>query len=350
MFYQCPNCKNIWQYPLEKCPNCFLKLEGIESKDFKVIGVSKVIIPSSLHPKVPYYVLLLEDENGQKLIQKSIKEYKIGDNFERKSLNDKNAVSIWRVKYDIPETIEKVVSLIGGVKISESSKILILPTLISVSHPYFRENTHPEVLKEVINFLIKKGAKPENINVAGQSFTETPVEAMAKKSLLLSVCLENKVACLDLGKGSFKRIEKEGLIFEISEEVFKNDLLINLPILKLDSKIGLRGALENLIRLWKKESFLGQKYLYDEEDLILKLKTVMPEILTIADGTIIQKSNKQSVILDLILASYNPSNLDRVFAEIAMVPLPKYLKSVKIEEIPVSGREIGEVQFELDNL
>jgi len=95
---------------------------------------------------------------------------------------------------------------------------------------------------------------------------------------------------------------------------------------------------------------LGQKYLYDEEDLILKLKTIMPEILTIADGTIIQKSNKQSVILDLILASFNPSNLDRVFAEIAMVPLPKYLKSVKIEEIPVSGREIGEVQFEANLL
>jgi hypothetical protein len=33
-----------------------------------------------------------------------------------------------------------------------------------------------------------------------------------------------------------------------------------------------------------------------------------------------------------------------------MVPLPKYLKSVKIEEIPVSGREIGEVQFEANLL
>jgi uncharacterized protein (DUF362 family) len=279
-----------------------------------------------------------------------MREYKIGDKYELKFSNDKKVVSIWRVKYDIPEAIEKAVSLIGGSKVNESSKILILPTLISVSHPYFRENTHPEVLKEVIKFLIKRGAKPENIKVAGQSFTETPIEAMAKKSQLLSVCLENKVACLDLGKGNFKRMEKEGLIFEISEEVFKNDLLINLPILKLDSKIGLRGALENLIRLWKKESFLGQKYLYDEEDLILKLKNIMPEILTIADGTIIQKSNKQSVILDLILASFNPSNLDRVFAEVAMVPLPKYLKSVKIEEIPVSGREIGEVQFEANLL
>lgn len=348
MFYQCPNCKNTWQYSIEKCPDCFSRLQEIEDKSFKVIGVSKVIIPSSLHPKVPYFVLLLENETGQKFVQKSMKEYKIGDKYELKFSDDKNAVSIWRVKYDIPEAIEKVVSLIGGVKIEESSKILILPTLISVSHPYFRENTHPEVLREVIKFLIKRGAKPEKIKVAGQSFSETPIEAMAKKSQLLSVCLENKVNCIDIGKGSFKRIEKEGLIFEISEEVFKNDLLINLPILKLDSKIGLRGALENLIRFWRKESFLGQKYLYNEEDLILKLKAIMPEILTLADGTIIQKSNKRSVILDLILASFNPSNLDRVFAEISMIPLPTYLKSVKIEEIPVSGREIGEVQLELD--
>lgn len=350
MFYQCPNCKNTWQYPIEKCLNCFQKPKPIESKSFKVTGISKVIIPSSLHPKTPYYVLLLENENGQKLVQKSMKECKIGDNFEIKSSNDKNAVSIWRIKYDIPEAIEKVVALTGGIKLRENSKILILPTLVSVSHPYFRENTHPEVLREVIKFLIKNGAKSENIKVAGQSFSETPIEAMAKKSQLLSVCLENKINCIDLGKSGFKRIEKEGLIFEISEELFKNDLILNLPILKLDAKLGLRGALENLIRTWKKESFLGQKYLYEEEDLILKLKGILPEILTIADATIIQKSNKQSAILDLILASHNPSNLDRVFAEITMIPLPKYLKSVEIKGIPVSGREIGELQFSLDKI
>ena len=350
MFYQCPNCKATWQYPIEKCLNCFSKPQKIESKNLKVMGVSRVIIPSSLHPKVPYFVLLLENENGQKLVQKSIKEYKIGDKYELKSLNDKNAVSIWRVKYDIPEAIEKAVSLIGGVKVDESSKVLILPTLVSVSHPYFRENTHPEVLQAVVNFLIRKGAKSENIKVMGQSFTETPLEAMTKKSQLLSICLENKVHCSDLAKGSFKRIEKDGLIFEVSDEVFENDLVINLPILKLDSKLGIKGALENLIRFWKKESFLGQKYLYGDEELILKLKSVLPEILTIADGTIIQKSNRQSTILDLVLASYNPSNLDRVFAEIAMIPLPKYLELIKIGKIPISGREIGEVQYKVDEI
>ena len=372
MFYQCPKCKKTWQYPIRKCPECFLGLEKSGGKNFKVAGVSKVIITSPMHPKVPYFVLLLEDENSNKFIQKftpyrtggsgagSMKEYKIGDKFEIKTSQNKNAVSIWRVKYDIPEAIEKSVSLIGGIKINENSKVLILPTLISASHPHLRENTHPEVLEELIKFLIKNRVKQENIKVGGQSFTETPIEAMAKKTQLLSVCSENQVDFLDLGKRGFRRIEKNNLVFEISEEVFKNDLVINLPILKLDSKLGVKGALENLLRFWKKESFLGQKYLYGDEELILKLKEVLlarrslgeggPQILTIADGTIIQRSNRQSVILDLILASFNPLNLDRIFAEVAMIPLPEYLKSVKIEEIPISGRQIGEVQWELDKI
>lgn len=359
MFYQCPKCKNTWQYPLEKCPECFLKLEGSKSKNLKVIGISRVIIPSPMHPKVPYFVLLLEDERKNKFILKTIKEYKIGDKWtplDSKHLTgqDKNAVSIWRVKYDIFEAIERVISLIGGITPQQKpwgeARILILPTLVSVSHPHLRENTHPEVLRELINFLIEKGMKTKNIKVAGQSLSETPIEAMAKKSQILSVCSENKIEFLDLGKRGFKRIEKDNLVFEISEELFKNDLIINLPILKLDLKLGVKGALENLIRFWEKESFLGQKYLYGDEELILKLKEVLPPILTIADGTIIPKSTKQAVILDLILGSFNPLNLDRVFAEIAMISLPEYLKSVKIEEIPISGREIEEVQWELEKL
>jgi len=244
-----------------------------------------------------------------------------------------------------------------------------------------RKNTHPEVLDEMIKFLIERGIKRENIKVAGQSFTETDILAMAKKSQIFSVCSENKIDFLDLGKGNFKRIETDGFVFEISQELFKNNLVINLPILKLDSKLGVKGAMENLLRFWKKESFLGQKYLYGDEELILKLKDALlarrlrrpkatssaegrsprlaeapakwvsegeTEILTVADGTIIPKSNKQAVILDLILASFNPLNLDRVFAEIAMIPPPEYLKSVKIEEIEVLGRQIGEVQWQLE--
>jgi uncharacterized protein (DUF362 family) len=349
MFYRCQKCKKVWQYPIKKCPECFLEPERLESKKLKVIGVSRVIIPSVTHPKVPYFVVVLEDENGNKFVQKTSKEYKIGDIFEIKKEEGKNQVSIWRVKYDLGEAIEKVISLISQLEVN-NKKILILPTLVSVSHPYLSENTHPEILDELLNFLLKRGARPENIKVVGQSFSEAQIEAMAKKSQILSVCEKNKVEFQDLAKFNFKRIEKDNLVFEISEKFFENDLVINLPILKLDKNLGVRGAMENLTKLWKKESYLGQNYLYPEEELILKLKEVLGEVFTIADATVVQRQNKQVAILDLLLGSFNPLNLDRVFAEILEVPLPKFLNSIKIENIPISGREIGEIKFNLENV
>ncbi|MBZ9572165.1 DUF362 domain-containing protein [Patescibacteria group bacterium] len=353
MFYQCPKCQKIWQYPIEKCPDCFLELEKRLSENLKVIAVSRVTIPTILHPKVPYFVLLLETDQGRKFVQKTIKEYKIGDEFKFKKAKDKSAVAIWRVKYDIFEAIEKIFELLGITPNQNfwwGAKILILPTLISPAHPYFAKNTNPEVLKNLIKFLIQKGVKREKILVAGQSFNDFPIEASAKKSKFLSVCQENKVQILDFSKTKFKKIKRGDSIFEISEEVFKRDLIINLPILKIDSKLGVRGALENLTKFLKKESFLGLKYLSSQGELILKLKGVLPEILTIADGIKIQKSNGFTAFFGLILASFNPLNLDRVFAEISTIELPEYLKSIKIKDIEIVGREIEEVQYNLEKI
>ena len=114
-FYSCPKCKKTWQYPIEKCPNCFLKLEKLKSTKIRVAGISKVQIPTMFHPKTPYFVLLLEDENGNKWVQKTVKEYEIGDLFKVEPCTDKKAVAIWRVKYDIFEAIEMVIELLGGI-------------------------------------------------------------------------------------------------------------------------------------------------------------------------------------------------------------------------------------------
>jgi len=51
------------------------------------------------------------------------------------------------------------------------------------------------------------------------------------------------------------------------------------------------------------------------------------------------------------LASFNPFNLDRAFAEITMVSnLPGYLKKIKIEDIPIVGRKVEEVQYSIEKL
>jgi len=349
MFYQCPKCKNIWQYPIEKCPNCFLGLEKLLTKTAKVIGVSKVNIPTPLHPKVPYFVLVLEDENGNRWIQKSFREYKIGEMFKVEPCTDKKAVAIWRVKYDILEAMEKVIELLGGLKINSQTRILILPTLVSPKHPYLAINTNPKFLESLINYLSNIGADKKNIKVAAQSFDEVPIEASAQKSQLLDVCLQNQIVPFDLAKGNFVKKEKDGFNFEIPEEVFNSNLIINLPILKLDSKLRVRGATENVLKFLKKESYLSLQYLSSQEELMESLQKVLPNYLTIADANTIQKTSGFTVFLGVTLASFNPLNLDRVFAEITMIKgLPECLKKIKIENIPIVGRKVEEVQYNLN--
>lgn len=349
MFYKCQKCKKVWQYPIKKCPECFLELERIKSEEAKVIGVSKVKIPTILHPKTPYFTLVLEDEKGNRWSRKSIKEYKIGDAFVLEPSQNEEAVAVSRVKYDILDAIEKSIALLKKIEILKSSKVLILPTLESPKHPHFSENTSPQFLEAIIQYLIQKGVDPKNIKVASQSFNDIPIEASAQKSQLLQVCTKNKVAILDLSKTNFIKKEKDGFLFEVSAEAFENDLIINLPILKIDSKVKVKGAAENMLKLLKKESYLSLEYLHEHCDLLTKIQEILPSCLTVAEAISIQKSTKYTAFLGLILASHKALNLDRVFAEIVMLEdLPKPLKNIKIEDIPIKGREIEELQYDVE--
>ena len=329
----------------------FLELKRVKSKEVKVAGISKTTIPTLFHPKVPYFSLVLEDEKGNKWAQKTFDEYRIGDEFKIEAKKDKDAVAVWRVKYDALEAIEKAVDLIGGIEVNQNSKILILPTLVSPKHPYFAENTSPEMLDGLIKFLTQREVRVENIKIASQSFDEVPIEISAQKSKLLEICLKNQIIPLDLSQSDFIKKPKDNFVFEISEEIFKQYRIINFPILNRDSNLGVEGAAHNILKVLKKESYFSLKYLYNNEEIIKNIQKVLPKYLNIGDGTFIQKSNGYTAFLGIILASFNPFHLDRVFADICMLEnLPESIKSINIENIPVAGRKIQEVQYELEKI
>jgi len=355
MFFQCPKCKKTWQYPIDKCLDCFVDLERMETKKAKVIGISRTTVSTIQHKKVPYFVLLLEDEKGNRWAQKSKREYKKGDEIILEPTKDKNIVAIWRIKYDALEGIEKAMELLGGLtinrednsisQINSETKILILPTLDSPKHPYFAANTNPRFLEGMVKYLIKIGASTKNIKVVAQSFSEIPIEASAQKSLLLKACMDYGIVPLDISSTNFIKKTEEGINFEISQEVFDADLIINLPILKT----GKASSSENILKFLKKENYLGLKYLHSIEEIVEKLNKVLPPYLTVSDGEIIQKSNQFTVFLGIILAGFNPLNIDRVFNEITMFKdMPESIKKIKIEEIKTIGREIEEVQCETE--
>jgi uncharacterized protein (DUF362 family) len=336
-FFKCPKCKRVWQFPIEKCPDCFSKLERVKSEKVKIIGGGKTTIPSIFHQKVPYFVYVLEDENENRWIQKSEKELKVGEEIKIEKAKNKDAVTIWKVKYDFFEAIEKLLEILD-VKFEKNSKILILPTLVKDSHSYFRDNTSPEFLEATIQFLIENGVEPQNIKVCSQSFDEVEIEKKAQRSGLFEVCQRQKIIPFDLANGKF--VKKGDL--EISEEAFKVDLILNLPILKIKKAI----SCENLFFLLKKENYLAQKYLYSENEIFEKLKEKLPEVLTIAEANRVQDKNGIVHYLNLALASFDPKNLDRVFCEIIKEKeLPEMVKEVKIENIEILGRKISEVEF-----
>lgn len=322
------------------CPYCMIDLNRSESCfKGKVLAVSKVSIPSLLHPKVPYYSLLLENEAGIKYAYKVFEEKKVGDIIEIIPNSDKDAVAIWRVNYDALDGIEAIDEIVGGLDIDKDTNILILPTLNTANHAYFRENTSPEFLEAILAFLFSKKAK--NIRIAAQSFGDLPIEALAQKSGLLDVCLKNKIAPVDLSKGSFEK--KKDL--ELSEEFLKADLVLNLGSLKG----GKASASENMFKIMKKENYSALKYLYSEEYILKELMDFSEKVFTFGESYNVQRPDKFTAFWGTILGSRNFINLDRVFNETGKIKeMPKIIKDVQLENVPIAGRKILEIQRDIN--
>jgi hypothetical protein len=340
-FYRCEKCNLTWQIPIEICPHCFGNLTEQKGKQARVIGITRVGIPTLNHPGVPYFILLLQDENGNIWAHKSSKEREIGTEFKAEPVLDSGAVAVWRVKYNYLEAVKKVLELLGGAKIDGSSKILILPTASSATHYYFRDNTNPQFFEAVLDYLSEAGVATSNITVGTQSFDDIPIGAIAQKSGLLEVCQKRGIMPKDLSGGTF---EKKGK-FEIAKDALEADLILNLAM----PKMGQASATQNLFRLLKKENFLGLKYLGSEADIVESFKEIGGKIITVADAENVQRSNKFTTFLGLVMAGRDAMTVDRIFNEIVKANrLPELVKDIGIEDIPLAGRSIQETQYQAE--
>lgn len=313
----------------------------MESKEAIVKSVVKVAIPALFHPNVPFYILLLQDEFGNTWGQKSEKEYSIGDRYQCSAVLNKKAVAVWRIKYDIGEAIEKATGLLGGVVVDKNSKILILPTVSMPSYAYFKDNTSPEFLEAVVEFLIGKGADKANISIASQSFGSVPAGAIAQKSGLVEASLKFGITPLDLSGGSFEN--KDGL--EVSSNALSADLIINLAMEKMDQA----SACDNLAKILSKKSFDEQKS--SGASLAEKLESILGKVMVIGEADFVQKNNKTTTFMGLIMASQSGRSLDRVFNEVSQsFNLPETIKDINVNDIPIAGRTIKEVQYQAEFL
>lgn len=79
MAYYCDNCNKYWSHEVTNCIFCGAETRKVDESEYTVLSSTKVHVPSKGNENVPYFVYLLQDKNGQKIIRKSDNQYQIGD-------------------------------------------------------------------------------------------------------------------------------------------------------------------------------------------------------------------------------------------------------------------------------
>ncbi len=356
----CKKCKKKWIYPIEECIYCNAKISKQVGNKTKVIGLTEVTIPSIMHPIVPYYTLILEDEHGNRMPKKTMREYKIGDEYRWEKSEDESAVSIIKIKYDFFEATKQAFSLIGDVDIEKDSNILIKPNIMAAAYPYMAITTNPRVVDSLIEYLTKKGASAENIVVAEQ-VQYGDFDNAARKSGFGKLCKKWGIRLVDLSQTDYVEKESGGFRFQLTKEIATKDLVINVPVMKTHLLLGISGALENMTRLVSKENYKEMaRDPLKALDAIAHLHKVLPRYITLGDASIGMQGNGplkygEPAFLNMLLASKDPVALDKVFQEIGMlrkIPLIDAAERLGIgsgdlREIVTVGDELDACRIEL---
>jgi uncharacterized protein (DUF362 family) len=319
--WMCENCDKKWIHPVEKCIYCGGNIKKQIGTKFKVAGVTKVFVPCPPHPIVPYNVLMLVDEHGNRMPKKTIKDYKIGDVYEEKPDNSENAVSAVKIKYDFYEAVKDALELIGDVDVDASTRILIKPNLSIPDYSYLGICTNPKVTVALIQYLLEKGAKKENIAIAEQSFF-VGFEKLGKKTGLDGVVKEYGVKVIDISKTDFEEKKEREFTFEVSKIVNDFDLIFNVPVIKTDMIVGLDGAFENLTRFLSKKNF--EELAIDPRKAVSALTVlpnVIPKFITLGDASIGMQGNGpaqygEGGYYNMIFAAKNPVSHDKIVQEV----------------------------------
>lgn len=360
----CKDCSLVWNYPVKYCTNCGKETSIKKSSKYRIIGFTKVNIPSSGNERTPYYVALMEGENGDKIVKKTFDEPEIGVEFENTIHASRSVVSVWKVKYDVFDSVARVLDLIGGVEASSKSKILIKPNLSFPANACGGVVTNPLVVEGVIRYLLRKGVKNKNLLIGDSCAIGFDMKSAFEKSGIREVCERNDVEFLDLEtSGTVTReieVAKETFSIDFAEEVFKRDLIVNVPVVKTHFQAGVSVALKNMKGCVKNKS---KKYMhkFGLQKAVAYMNLLLPRYVTVADGTVGLEGFGPSLLgkpadLGLIFASKDPVALDFTVCKLTGLEPAQYMRLASqmgvgngnLDEISVIGEEFQAVarQFE----
>ncbi|HIH43477.1 TPA: hypothetical protein HA246_07610 [Candidatus Woesearchaeota archaeon] len=165
----CKNCNLKWIHPVDVCINCNSKIEKqitiLANSRFTIAGFSEITVPSTLHPKLPYTVLLLKDEHGNLMPKKTMKRFSDAD-INKEFVFEKGDVSLIKVKYDYYAAILNALSLLDNFEINEykNKRILLHAELLDDKKDTLEKKSQLQMVDAIKQIFEKDAGSIVDVN------------------------------------------------------------------------------------------------------------------------------------------------------------------------------------------
>jgi len=347
----CNECNKKWSYPVQRCIFCGGLIKDIIPTKFTVKGITKVFVPSTGHKKVPYYNVLLKDENDDFHIKKTFKEFKLNQTFEVKNEKGKTIVALCGVGYSIVDATIRAIKLMGGIEFNPKDKILIKPNLVLAKSASTGIITNPLVVEGIIKYLLEKGISKSNLFIGEGSLQGVDTDKMLKKTEYYELCEKYGLKFFDLLSGKFINREigigKNKRVVQISELVLDMDLIIDVPVIKTHMQTGVSLGIKNMKGVINHSS-RKVMHMHELEDQIAYLSTALPKYITIADGSIGLEGMGPLTLgkpanFGVVVAGKDPVAVDTAICHIIKIKVPKHIR--KAAEIGLGEGDIKKINF-----
>lgn len=189
--------------------------------------------------------------------------------------------------------VRKAVEMLGGMSrfVKKGNRVLIKPNMSFARGPEYATTTHPEVVREVVIMCMEAGAASVRVldhplAPADRCLARTGIKDILKpidKNMVHMVESDHLYSEVKIPDGL--AITK----MDIMKEVLKSDVLIAVPVAKSHSSTGVSLSMKGMMGLIYNRRVLH--WMYDLDDSIVDMNTVLKADLVIIDGSRVLTTN-----------------------------------------------------------
>jgi uncharacterized protein (DUF362 family) len=254
----------------------------------------------------------------------------------------------------LPEQVETLLKAIGW-RPSRESRVLVKPNLLAPKPPDFLPCTNPLVVRAICEYLLELGAKV----TVGDSPSFGTGNRVAQKIGLTKALADLPVDLIDLNRPVLTKLSSNGGIVAISRHALEQDVILNIPKLKVHRMVAISGAVKNhfgcITSLWKALLHVvmgdrGNRF----ESMLLDLLNLLPPSVSLLDAVRVMHVTGPvdglPFALDMLAASPSSVALDTaVYTLLRLCPadVPLWQEAVRRD---MFGANAGDLAYPLEPL